>query len=56
MVGNTLKYPEDDKRDLVQQFGIYFSVLGWKTEDFMTASAGTSLPIPEDLVGYSHNI
>ena len=50
MVGDTLQYPNDEKRDLVQQFGVYFSALGWKTEDFMTASAGTSLPKPDDLV------
>ena len=32
IVGDTLKYPSDEKRDLVQQFGIYFSALGWETE------------------------
>ena len=39
IVGDTLKYPSDEKRDLVQQFGIYFSTLGWKTEDHVTATA-----------------
>ena len=50
MVGDTLKYPSDEKRDLVQQFGIYFSALGWKTENHVTATAGSSLPVPNCIV------
>ena len=45
MVGDALKYPSDEKRYLVQQFSVYFSEIGWKTEGCMTASAGTPLPI-----------
>ena len=50
MVVDTLKYPRDEKWDLVQQFGVYFSALGWKTEDFMTAAEETSLPMPDHLI------
>ena len=45
MVGDTLKYLSDEKRDLVQQFGVYFSALGLKTEDYMTVTAGKSIPM-----------
>ena len=44
MIGDTLKYPGLEKQDLVQQFSVYFEALGWKIEDYMTASAGTSPP------------
>ena len=50
MVGDTLKYPIDEKRDFVQQFGVYFSALGWKTEEHMTATAGSTLPMPDVIV------
>ena len=50
MVGDTLKYPSDEKRDLVQQFSVYFEAIGWKTEDYMTVSAGISLPMLDNLV------
>ena len=50
MVGDSLNYPSDEKRELVQQFSVYFSALGWKTEDFMTASAGIFLLMPDDLI------
>ena len=50
MVGDTLKYPNLEKHNLVQQFGISFEALGWKTEDYITASAGTCLQILDDLV------
>ena len=50
MVGNTLKYPSDEKRDLVQQFDVYLSALGWKMKDFMTAITGTSLLMSDNLV------
>ena len=50
MVVDNLKYPNDEKRDLMQQFSVYFAALGWKTEGYMTASVGTSLPMPDDLI------
>ena len=50
MVDDTLKYPIDEKRDLVQQFSIYFEALGWKTEDYTIASGETSLLIPDNLI------
>ena len=50
MVGDTLKYPNLEKQYIVQQFSIYFEARGWKTEDYMTASACTSLLMLEDLV------
>ena len=34
----------------MQQFSVYFEALGCKMEDYTTASAGTCLPIPDDLV------
>ena len=50
IVGDMLRYPSDEKRDLVQQFGVYFSKLGWDTEDHVSATAGTNLPIPTSMV------
>ena len=50
MVGDTLSYPNDEKRDLVQQFGVYFSKLGWDSEDHVSAIAGANLPIPNCMV------
>ena len=50
MVSDTLKYPDLEKHDLVQQFRNYFEALGWKMEDYMTTSVGTCLPMLNDLV------
>ena len=50
IVANVLGYPDLEKHDLVIQFGIYFEDLGWKTEDYMTISAGACLLAPEELV------
>ena len=50
MVANTLGYPDLEKHDLVIQFSIYFEDLGWKTENYMTASTGTCLLNPIKLV------
>ena len=50
MVANTLGYPDLEKHDLVIQFSIYLEALGWKTEDYMTSSAGTCLLNPIELV------
>jgi len=50
MVGDTLRYPNDEKCDLVQQFGVYFSKLGWDSEDHVSATAGTNLPLPSTMV------
>ena len=50
IVEDTLKHPNDEKRDLVQQFGTYFSALGWDTEDHVSATSGTNLPIPNCMV------
>ena len=49
-VANTLKYPNLEIHDLVQQFSIYFEALGWKTEDYITTSAGACLLMTNDLV------
>ena len=50
MIANTLGYPNIEKNNLAIQFNIYFEALGWKTENYMTASAGTCLTSPTKLV------
>ena len=50
IVGDTLKYPSYEKRDIVQHFSVYFEALGWQMEDYMITSAGTSLTILENLI------
>ena len=50
MIANTLGYGNLEKLDLVIQFCVYFEALGWKSENYMNASAGTCLPDPVALV------
>lgn len=50
MVGDTLQYAKDEKRDLVQQFEVYILAFEWKMENVMTAPAGTSLLTTAKLV------
>ena len=39
MVANNLKYDNLEKHALVIKFCVYFENMGWKTADYMTASA-----------------
>ena len=56
MITNTLKYGNVENHVLVIQFCVYFEALGWKTEDYMTASAGTCLPDPTTLVSDENKV
>ena len=50
LVGNTFKYPTEEEHALQKQFGVYFVMIGWTSEDTMSALADNNLPSPDTIV------
>ena len=50
MIADKLAYPADAKKELVQQFGVYFDAIGWMTEDVAAETADDDLPAPKTVI------